>query len=142
MFWPVVEVSPERLLVMESCVCFTAWHSCLRLLFTNRPDGSSRRSMELGWKVLRPSWNTGSSSSVPAVVAVETARLWRLLFFALNRSAPSTYSTVNVAALLRDGVHVFLTRKSASTPVPMIGLHLMEKKNPLRKVILPPAIRR
>jgi hypothetical protein len=96
--------------------------------------------MELGWKVLRPSWNTGSNSSVPVAVAVETARFWKLPFFALNRSAPSTYSTVNVAALLRDGVKSFRIKRSASTSVPTIGLNLTEKKNPLKKVIHLPAI--
>jgi hypothetical protein len=40
---------------------------------------------------------------------------------------------------LRDGVKSSRAKRDASMSVPLIGLNLMEKKNPLKKVIPHPA---
>jgi hypothetical protein len=93
-----------------------------------------------GLKALSQSWNIGSNSSVPGVVDVETVPSWRLLFSALNRSVPSFFSTVNVEVLLRDGAKSFQAKRGVFISVPTTGSNLMEKKNPLKKVIPHPAI--
>jgi hypothetical protein len=44
-----------------------------------------------------------------------------------------------VEAPLRDGVKFFQAKRDVSTSVRIVGLNLMEKKNPLKKVIPHPA---
>jgi RNA:NAD 2'-phosphotransferase (TPT1/KptA family) len=70
---------------------------------------------------------------------VGIAPFWRLLFSVPNRSAPNIFLTVNVEAPLRDGVKFFQAKRDVSTSVRIVGLNLMEKKNPLKKVIPHPA---
>ena len=96
--------------------------------------------MEPDSKALSQSLNIGSNSSVPGVVAVETVRFWRLPFFVHNPSAQNIFSTVNVEVLLRDGAKSFQAKRGVSISVPTTGSNLMEKKNPLKKVIPHPAI--
>ena len=55
-----------------------------------------------GVKVLSQSSNIGSGSSVPAAVAVETARFWKTYNFVLDLSAPSIFLTVDVETLRRN----------------------------------------
>jgi hypothetical protein len=59
-----------------------------------------------GLKVLSQSSNIGSGSSVPVVVAVETARFRKMYFFVLDLSAPSIFSTVNLEALRRNQIPI------------------------------------
>jgi hypothetical protein len=59
-----------------------------------------------GLKVLSQISNMGSGSSVPVVVAVETARFWKMYFFVLDLSAPSVSSTVNLEALRRNRIPI------------------------------------
>jgi hypothetical protein len=86
-------------------------------------------------KVPSQNWNTGSNSSPPAAVAVETARFQRWLFYVLNPSAPSIFSTANVEAQQKDGARFSPAKEGVFTSGPMTVSNLMERKDPLKKVI-------
>ena len=99
-----------------------------------------RRLMAPGSNLLSRSWNIGSSLSAPAASAAGIALFWRLPFSVPSRNALNFFSTANAEAPRKDGAKSSRGKRDVSMSGPITGSSLMEKKNPLRKVIPPPQL--